>query len=80
MCFVHIYRTWKYIERELPKVPLHIPVIVLVGGSLEMFIVSLVGDIDVVWRFSLVVQLESRNHLASFHQFVDYSLNMHSHK
>ena len=25
-------RTWKYIERELPRVPLSIPVIILVSG------------------------------------------------
>lgn len=28
--FCVVFRTWKYIEKEVPKVPLHIPIIIVV--------------------------------------------------
>ena len=42
-----IIRTWKYVERELPKVPFDIPVIVLVSlGSCDSHVILLCWSCD----------------------------------
>ena len=52
--FNFAFRTFKYIERELPKVPPHIPVLVLVSLSLNSVVFTCGEFLDVFcYRFSL---------------------------